>query len=256
MLLRRITEHVKAQNWTAVALDFFIVVVGVFIGIQVANWNEDRSDRRREAHYLDNLSDDIREEIVVIEEVRDTLRVRNSVIEKLFEDSLGQTLPSEIKTSLRVSDVSAAGDFAMPEPINLDGLEPNYFLSYAIFARIFSEQNSTFETLQATGDFGLIRNRMLASGIADYYAGVENLRGLEGGTVRQVRDEAASIAKRHGLNPFGANDYELVLTAIREDGEFAASLRTLRNISATNYTLATFTLGEAMAIVDQLGKSE
>ena len=29
MLLRRITEHVKAQNWTAVALDFVIVVVGV-----------------------------------------------------------------------------------------------------------------------------------------------------------------------------------------------------------------------------------
>ena len=40
MLLRRITEHVKAQNWTAVALDFFIVVIGVFIGIQVANWND------------------------------------------------------------------------------------------------------------------------------------------------------------------------------------------------------------------------
>jgi len=39
MLLRRITEHVKAQNRAAVALDFCIVVVGVFIGIQGANWN-------------------------------------------------------------------------------------------------------------------------------------------------------------------------------------------------------------------------
>ena len=35
MLLRRITDHVKAQNWTAVALDFFIVVIGGFIRIQV-----------------------------------------------------------------------------------------------------------------------------------------------------------------------------------------------------------------------------
>ncbi len=40
MRLRRVTEHVKAQNWFAVGLDFVIVVVGVFIGIQVANWNE------------------------------------------------------------------------------------------------------------------------------------------------------------------------------------------------------------------------
>ena len=42
MLLRRIIEHVKAQNWFAVGIDFVIVVVGVFIGIQVANWNDAR----------------------------------------------------------------------------------------------------------------------------------------------------------------------------------------------------------------------
>ena len=42
MLLRRVMQHVKDQNWTAVAIDFFIVVVGVFVGIQVSNWNEAR----------------------------------------------------------------------------------------------------------------------------------------------------------------------------------------------------------------------
>ena len=31
MLLRRITKHVKDQNWFAVFIDFLIVVVGVFI---------------------------------------------------------------------------------------------------------------------------------------------------------------------------------------------------------------------------------
>lgn len=45
MILRRITEHVSAQNWFAVGTDFVIVVVGVFIGIQVANLNDDRLDR-------------------------------------------------------------------------------------------------------------------------------------------------------------------------------------------------------------------
>ena len=42
MLLRRITQHVKDQNWFAVLIDFAIVVFGVFIGIQVANWNAAR----------------------------------------------------------------------------------------------------------------------------------------------------------------------------------------------------------------------
>ena len=42
MILRRITEHVKSQNWFAVWLDFIIVVVGVFFGIQIGNWNASR----------------------------------------------------------------------------------------------------------------------------------------------------------------------------------------------------------------------
>ena len=36
MLLRRVTEHVRDQNWTAVGVDFVIVVIGVFVGIQVS----------------------------------------------------------------------------------------------------------------------------------------------------------------------------------------------------------------------------
>ena len=60
MILRRITAHVKAQNWTAVALDFVIVVVGVFIGIQVSNWNETRALRVQEKSYLRQLRDEVK----------------------------------------------------------------------------------------------------------------------------------------------------------------------------------------------------
>jgi len=59
MLLRRITQHVKAQNWFAVGIDFLIVIVGVFIGIQVANWNDARRDRENEALYLERLEQEL-----------------------------------------------------------------------------------------------------------------------------------------------------------------------------------------------------
>ena len=35
MILRRVIQHVKKQEWTAIWIDLMIVVVGVFIGIQV-----------------------------------------------------------------------------------------------------------------------------------------------------------------------------------------------------------------------------
>ena len=59
MLLRRITKHVKDQNWFAVGIDFVIVVIGVFIGIQVANWNASRTDRAMEAAFLERMAVDV-----------------------------------------------------------------------------------------------------------------------------------------------------------------------------------------------------
>ncbi len=47
MILRRIIAHFRKQEWTAIALDFFIVVVGVFMGIQLGNWNDTRGEDRR-----------------------------------------------------------------------------------------------------------------------------------------------------------------------------------------------------------------
>ena len=46
MILRRMTHHMKAENWTNVAIEFVLVVLGVFLGIVAANWNEERIERR------------------------------------------------------------------------------------------------------------------------------------------------------------------------------------------------------------------
>ncbi|MCC6788995.1 MAG: hypothetical protein IT547_14270, partial [Hyphomonadaceae bacterium] len=45
MILRRVMEHLRKQEWTAIGIDFVIVVLGVFVGIQVSNWNEGRLER-------------------------------------------------------------------------------------------------------------------------------------------------------------------------------------------------------------------
>lgn len=67
MILRRVIQHVRDQNWTAIAIDFVIVVVGVFIGIQVSNWNAARADERRATAYLVRLHDDVSDDLVMLE---------------------------------------------------------------------------------------------------------------------------------------------------------------------------------------------
>ena len=59
MILRRVIAHFRKQEWTAIALDFLIVVIGVFVGLQVNNWNEAVNDRQREKAVLRAMLEDI-----------------------------------------------------------------------------------------------------------------------------------------------------------------------------------------------------
>lgn len=59
MVVRRIREHVAAHNWFAVTVDVGIVVLGVFLGTQVNNWNADRLDSKRANNFRARLIDEL-----------------------------------------------------------------------------------------------------------------------------------------------------------------------------------------------------
>jgi hypothetical protein len=58
MILRRVIAHFRKQEWTAIAIDFVIVVVGVFVGLQVNNWNETREKMARTEILFQRLKND------------------------------------------------------------------------------------------------------------------------------------------------------------------------------------------------------
>jgi hypothetical protein len=59
MILRRLAEHVRAQNWPAVAVELAIVFVGVFLGIQASNWNAARLEREAARTYIERIREDL-----------------------------------------------------------------------------------------------------------------------------------------------------------------------------------------------------
>lgn len=59
MVIRRIREHVAAQNWFAVAIDLGIVVAGVFIANQVSDWNAARAEAEQASSYRARLVEEL-----------------------------------------------------------------------------------------------------------------------------------------------------------------------------------------------------
>jgi hypothetical protein len=59
MILRRLSANLKTQNWTAVAIDFVLVVLGVFLGVQASNWNQARLEKGETRQLLHQLSPEL-----------------------------------------------------------------------------------------------------------------------------------------------------------------------------------------------------
>jgi hypothetical protein len=85
MILRRVIKHFRNQEWTAIFLDFIIVVVGVFVGLQVSNWNEMRGDRAEYARALDRLNVEINANLAMLDETGPQIEKSLQIVEHAFD---------------------------------------------------------------------------------------------------------------------------------------------------------------------------
>lgn len=71
MILRRLTANLRAQNWTAIGIEFLIVVIGVFLGMQVSNWNQQRLERRATHQMLVQLVPELENQMAFFDSAKD-----------------------------------------------------------------------------------------------------------------------------------------------------------------------------------------
>jgi hypothetical protein len=67
MILKSIAEGIKAQDWFVVIVEVMIVVVGIFMGLQVDDWNKERTFKKSETELLHELSRELEASIHLTE---------------------------------------------------------------------------------------------------------------------------------------------------------------------------------------------
>ena len=148
MLLRRVLMHFRKQDWIAIGLDFIIVVVGIFVGLQVSQWNDHRQERVLEQQYLQSLKSDFESDIEKLDKAIALAEERAILFRKIIS-----AVDSE----------------------NIDG-DPNEFI-WAVYSTNLlnfpSYARATINDLMSTGNLRLIRDRELKAEIAVYYTDIE-----------------------------------------------------------------------------------
>ncbi|MFL6855799.1 MAG: hypothetical protein ACJ8D3_10170, partial [Sphingomicrobium sp.] len=122
-------------------LDFFIVVMGVFVGIEVANWNQARQDRQEERRYYGQLLVDLRDDLQTFSRA-ERLADRYDEAAQLVIDRLGGKAPPQASLGRMATAIHYAG-----------------------FINIPYTSRGTYNELVSTGNLGLLRNSQLKSEI-------------------------------------------------------------------------------------------
>jgi hypothetical protein len=171
MILRRITQHVKEQNWFAVALDFFIVVVGILIAFQITNWNEGRKDRAQERQTIERLHSDFE---ALAREVREKIEFMEPLVESIDE----------------IEQFIIKG----PSDADFEHLQAFYETAFALPG--ITGQSDTYEQLVSSGDMALLTSDQLRSELL--------------GHATLTRDFLhAGQARREWMRPYGTSNTRL-----------------------------------------------
>jgi len=221
MILRRITEHVKAQNWFAVGIDFLIVVVGVFIGIQVANWNDARKERAAEQRYLVELARDLQADVAEMQRGR--------------RHMLGRLATSEAILLAVDPDYQRAGFF--PEVGEEPVPNPSFagYVHAALTATfILVGTDYTFDELVQSGRLGVLSDRALVNRLTTYYGRVKVRRQEDRVAFEQVAPMLAYLRERGlGLgDPVSVDD---AVQRARDDAHFLGIVKSAHFLALWQY---------------------
>ena len=145
MIIKRVVNQFRAQDWTALVSELVIVVVGIFIAIQADRWWEQQDDLRQEQLYIERLAEDVERDIADISYAIELAAFRLEFADLLIEAS---TNP-EVSRS-----------------------KPEKFLAavqQAAFTHTPALSSDTFEELRSTGNLGLLRDEKLKGALFEYY---------------------------------------------------------------------------------------
>ena len=100
MILHNLANAIRGQNWFTVLIELTVVVVGIFLGLQIDDWNERRKENSLERGYIERLEAEVDANIAVyqtaIERAERTDRIYRDYFDYLHDPAVASPGESEL----------------------------------------------------------------------------------------------------------------------------------------------------------------
>ena len=151
MILNRIGTALRERDWAAVAIEFAVVVVGIFVALQAENWNQERTNRELEQVYISRLADETRANL---ESLRQHEQIYEEKVQFLF------SLP----------------DHNLDDAIQRDPDSFMHQLDNSAYIALPDLRSESYDELESSGRLALLRDARLRSSIASNLNDYRSLR--------------------------------------------------------------------------------
>ena len=228
MILRRIVEHLRQQHWTAIGIELVIVVLGVFIGTQVSNWNDDRIERNLARGDLSQIAADLRSQANSQRALEGSAKLRIAAVDYIHQQAFGTALP----TTLRLSTESWKAPAVEPFPQD----KMNNLLGAVNLVRISLRSRNAYQSLISSGRMAQLQNRALVEQMQTYYGDYDDLLNTAE-MFRGFRNDGTRDQYPLGVSVFDERPAAEIVALARDNPGFAAYLRTQREWAILHYNL-------------------
>lgn len=143
MIIKRMADAIHEQNWSTVIIEVLIVVVGIFLGLQVTEWGQERQNREQEKVYLERVAQDLDRDYANLQRDAEFAAFRNQ----------------EAIYLLNSQDFKA--------------IEPCRFIFSAFTSTFFNlpvMNRQTFDEMVSSGGLTLVTSNAVKDALGQYYA--------------------------------------------------------------------------------------
>ena len=257
MLLRRITQHVKDQNWFAVALDFFIVVLGILIAFQITTWNESLQDRGRETSVLQELEADLRSDVIDFTSSLSGTLDKVAAIEYVLKNS-GYEVLSNPHHGLKVAD-SSYNTFIEKSELLVESsfakrvlTAKNNLWEKAVVVVNTQPSTTAFDSVVASGELGILQNESIVRGLQKYRLIITAIEKAQDTTFRPQRNSAINVGHTFGLSVFSEIENEALFQLIANNIQLKALLQSQLGWAKAHFSMLSTANEIAVQLLKQI----
>lgn len=259
MILRRLLSAVKKQDWFTVVIEILIVMIGIFLGLQVTEWNKARTDSQREVQVLQQITTDLLSDLgdysSSLDATLNKIATATYIIEQTAKTSSSLLIDGVVYGAVTYQSYLDANNLLREKSFTqrVEALTNEYW-SFSVLVSNAQPSTTAFDSIVSSGELSILTNKELVQSLQEYRYITSALQKAQDVTFRPARDNAINIGQQYGLSVFGGVEKAQLFELVSTNPQLLATIQTQLGWAKDHFVLLSATQSRAKVLLNKINQ--